>query len=173
MEDVVIRPSILQITNATEIFIFNQTVDEPSRCPITLEDFTDNDVITRIKHCRHTFSTAAINNWFNNHVRCPVCRYDIRDFTPPSDISNNNPPSDISNNNDDAMDIEPENGSIESTMQDLTTEITNIMANYFTENIGSTLRDLSNNTIYHFDIPIVTTTTSYMEDDIQDDASVE
>ena len=166
LQDVVVRPTAQQITNAIETFVFNEIDDEPSRCPITLEDFTDDDIITRIKPCGHTFSTPAINNWFNNHVRCPVCRYDIRDYMASTDNSNN-PITDISNN---TMPSDNNNTSIETTMQELTTELTNMMANYFTNNLVTS--NPSSNAVYRFEIPIVTTTT-YTEDEIQDDMEVD
>jgi len=55
-------------------------------CPISMDDFNDNDMVTVIRHCGHTFHTESIMNWFRSNCRCPVCRYDIRDFT--SNVSN-------------------------------------------------------------------------------------
>ena len=54
--------------------------DINNRCPITLEDFQENETVCQIKHCRHTFKEQSLRNWFQNNVRCPVCRYDIRDY---------------------------------------------------------------------------------------------
>jgi len=49
-------------------------------CPISMEDFNDNDMVTVIRHCGHTFHTENLMNWFRTNCRCPVCRYDIRDY---------------------------------------------------------------------------------------------
>jgi hypothetical protein len=46
-------------------------------CPITQEEFTNNDQVTIIKNCGHIFKTRAINNWLFEHQTCPVCRYNI------------------------------------------------------------------------------------------------
>ena len=82
-QDVVIRPTQEQIENATEQIVFRSSEDEThARCPITLEDFQDGDTVTRICHCGHTFQNTALSNWFTTNVRCPVCRYDIREWTP-------------------------------------------------------------------------------------------
>ena len=56
-----------------------------------MEDFQENENVCQIKHCRHTFKEEAIKNWFQRNVRCPVCRYDIRDYFEEQivDISNN------------------------------------------------------------------------------------
>ena len=46
-----------------------------------------NDEVTQIIYCGHIFSKNSIRQWFQHNVRCPVCRYDIRDFGIPT---NNN-----------------------------------------------------------------------------------
>ncbi len=51
-----------------------------TQCPISMEDFDDNDMVTVIRHCGHIFQTEHIMNWFRSSCRCPVCRYDIRDY---------------------------------------------------------------------------------------------
>ena len=47
-------------------------------CPISLERFTDDSYVTQLNHCGHLFNTNELNTWFENNVRCPVCRHDIR-----------------------------------------------------------------------------------------------
>lgn len=68
-------------------------------CPISMDDFNDNDMVTIIRHCGHIFHTENIMNWFRSNCRCPVCRYDIRDYN--SNVSSQffNNTQDISNNN--------------------------------------------------------------------------
>jgi len=46
-------------------------------CPITQEEFTNNDQVTIIKNCGHIFKTHAIKDWLYQHQTCPVCRYNI------------------------------------------------------------------------------------------------
>lgn len=43
---------------------------------------------TRILHCNHFFHGNCINEWFEQSPRCPVCRYDIRDYQPPAPPAN-------------------------------------------------------------------------------------
>lgn len=90
LSPVIVRPSQQQIQNATEEI--NNTDTSHLICPITQETFEENTSIVRIRHCQHCFSREALLNWFNRSVLCPVCRYDIRDF------SNNSIPTDSSNN---------------------------------------------------------------------------
>jgi hypothetical protein len=79
-EPVVVRPTNAQITNATRTFNYTTDLSNNIRCPITLEEFQEHDVVCEIKHCRHLFKENSIMDWFQRNVRCPVCRYDIRDY---------------------------------------------------------------------------------------------
>lgn len=89
MTPVPVFPSTRQVVNATEILRFGD-IEQPlnDSCPITMESFTENDSVCRIKHCKHIFKERALYNWFVEHVGCPVCRFDIRD-----DEANENVPN--------------------------------------------------------------------------------
>ena len=82
-----IRPTELQIEIAT-INIFYRTITRPlnASCPISLEPFAENEIVTMIRFCNHIFKPGQINTWFQHNCRCPVCRYDIRNYA--SAISN-------------------------------------------------------------------------------------
>ena len=82
LEPVVIRPSEQQISNATRITRFNDMIRPVNTvCPITLLEFQDSDEVMMILHCGHVFMPNELNNWFQCNVRCPMCRYDIRNYT--------------------------------------------------------------------------------------------
>lgn len=90
MENVIVAPTTEQIENAVESVYFNE-IGTNTRCPISLEDFNPFDDITRIRHCGHMFKSHSLETWFRRNVRCPVCRYDIRDYVRPEtqvDVSN-------------------------------------------------------------------------------------
>jgi hypothetical protein len=102
--NVAVRPTNRQILDATEIIIYNEneTYNNTS-CPITMEEFSHEEQICQIRHCGHNFREDALRNWFTTNVRCPVCRYDIRDYNvvaenAENDLSGNTSVSDISNN---------------------------------------------------------------------------
>jgi hypothetical protein len=79
---VVVRPTTEQINIATELLDYSdETHQINTNCPITLEEFQNGEQVRRIKQCGHVFKEPAIQNWFSEHVRCPVCRYDIRDYS--------------------------------------------------------------------------------------------
>lgn len=80
-EDVVVFPSATHIDLATETIQYTRELPHSS-CPITLEPFHEGEQICRIIHCGHIFKETSIREWFQRNVRCPVCRYDIRTFSP-------------------------------------------------------------------------------------------
>ena len=95
-ENVIVAPTSQQIEDATEDIAFteeNYDLINETRCPITLEDFQENQTLVRIRRCGHVFSQEPFRNWFRQSVRCPVCRHDIRDNIPvresiPSTLNN-------------------------------------------------------------------------------------
>ena len=93
--NVEVFPSTEQINNSTEIVTFDN-IENPQNttCPIRNENFNRNDIVIRINHCGHIFFPNEFYGWFRNHVRCPMCRHDIRDSS--NNITSNNT-LDISN----------------------------------------------------------------------------
>jgi hypothetical protein len=86
-----IFPTPRQIDNATRALRYGD-IESPVTdvCPISLERFNDDDNVRQIRHCGHIFSDNALTEWFRSNVRCPVCRYDIRNYTGNNDASNIN-----------------------------------------------------------------------------------
>ena len=82
MENVIVRPSEEQLRNSTRSIIYspNNTHINNNTCPITLEPFEEQQMLTQIMYCGHVFSQEGISRWFESNVRCPVCRYDIRNY---------------------------------------------------------------------------------------------
>lgn len=165
-EDVIVSPTRREIENAIEVFNYTESESQPHRnCPITMEDFVINDRVSRIRHCGHTFREEAINNWFRLNVRCPVCRYDIREYrnNDTIDISNNDT-TDISSNN-----IDISNSSINT--DDITTRVTNELTSLLTHALQSQLQSNTNsqNQYFSIDIPMSVTSTYENEYDEDDD----
>jgi len=79
--NVPIIPTRQQILTATRDIQFGD-IENPinTTCPISLETFQESDMITQILHCGHNFNTRQLNTWFQSNVRCPMCRYDIREY---------------------------------------------------------------------------------------------
>jgi len=83
-DNISVAPSRTQIENSTRIVQFSEiTSPINSSCPITLERFDETSSVTQILHCGHIFTPSGIDSWFQSNVRCPVCRYDVRDYRAP------------------------------------------------------------------------------------------
>ena len=104
-----IYPTQAQIEAATRNVCYCDIVNPINReCPISLETFTDTDMVSVIRFCGHIFKTNQLHTWFRSNCRCPVCRYDIRNYN--SNSSQNyfeeaGPSLDVSNN---SIELEPE-----------------------------------------------------------------
>ena len=87
LQPVEIYPTQSQIETATRNVRYCDIAGPLNNsCPISMDNFNDNDMVTVIRHCGHVFHSEHIMNWFRSNCRCPVCRYDIRDYNP--NISN-------------------------------------------------------------------------------------
>jgi len=94
-----IFPTPSQIESATRVTRFSDIITPlNSACPITLENFNDNDQVLMIRHCGHIFSSTGLTSWFRSNCRCPVCRYDIRNYVSINNISDISGNVDISSN---------------------------------------------------------------------------
>jgi len=101
-DPVEIYPTPGQIETSTRITLYRNILRPiNTSCPISLENFNDSDLVTVIRHCGHIFNTHEVNYWFRNNYRCPVCRYDIRNYNSTESITNvqpdNNPDVEINN----------------------------------------------------------------------------
>lgn len=103
-EDVIVRLTTEQINLATEGLVYsNDMIFINTQCPISLDEFSEGELVRRISHCGHTFREAAINRWFETNVRCPVCRHDIRDISNNIPNNINEPDNIIDNSNGDVV----------------------------------------------------------------------
>jgi len=76
-----VYPTQSQIETATRVTRYGDIIQPiNTQCPITMENFNDNDMVTVIRPCSHIFHTDNLMNWFRSNSRCPVCRYDIREY---------------------------------------------------------------------------------------------
>ena len=81
LEDVVIRPTQETIQHSTHTILYgNITTPQNQTCPISLTQFEDDTLVMRIRHCGHLFIPSELALWFEQSVRCPLCRYDIRNY---------------------------------------------------------------------------------------------
>jgi hypothetical protein len=153
-QDVIVRPTEEQINNATEIFNYVSGEYVHTNCPITLDEFRENESVCRINHCGHMFRETAIKNWFQQNVRCPVCRYDIRteNETEPGDDENEETTMDIVNNEAPQPSIPtPRNVPIDRFYTSISNGVQSILQNYLDRDFAL---DTSHNHVFSFEIPI-------------------
>tara|TARA_B100001063_G_scaffold246986_1_gene289095 strand:+ start:4437 stop:5735 length:1299 start_codon:yes stop_codon:yes gene_type:complete len=96
-----IRPSISQVRRSTRIMLYNELDSSRNQtiCPITRENFTPDTSIMQIIPCGHIFSELSLRRHFRFSSRCPLCRYDIRDYHEDSSSDDNNTPENITSTN--------------------------------------------------------------------------
>jgi hypothetical protein len=120
---VVVRPTNDQIQNASRVIRYGD-IDNPlsESCPISLDEFNDDDQVRQLLPCGHLFHQNQFQEWFENNVRCPVCRYDIRNYRP---LSRRNTP----NNYTSEQTSEPQTASSSTTSSSSTSTPTPIPSN--------------------------------------------
>jgi hypothetical protein len=80
-DPILIYPTASQIETATRRVLYRDILTPINNsCPISMDDFNDNETVTIIRHCGHIFNSDELTTWFQSNCRCPVCRYDIRNF---------------------------------------------------------------------------------------------
>jgi hypothetical protein len=151
--NVIVRPTIEEIDRASRIIRYGDIENPLSEsCPISLEYFNNDDLIRQIIHCGHIFCQNSFQTWFNSNVRCPVCRYDIRNTSSTSPTSINATPSNnTSTPNNTPSNNSPSNNattnnipSTSSTNSNLFTNV-NVTRNPETNQIDQVAFDLTNN----------------------------
>jgi len=168
-----IYPTQTQIENATRIVRYSDIISPNNNsCPISLEPFRDDDYVSVIRFCSHIFNTEQLNIWFQSNCRCPVCRYDIRNYSQSNnnnyrgiqnnylnniynirntDASNNN--IDASNNNIDVsnnnIDVSNNDTNMYNNMDRLFINATNSLSDYLlnSDASGNNTSDLFSNEI--------------------------
>ena len=134
--NVIVRPTNEQIDNASRIIRYGDIENPLSEsCPISLEHFNNDDMIRQIIHCGHIFCQTSFQTWFNSNVRCPVCRYDIRNYrsSPTVNTPSNNVPT---NNNVPSNNTEEDNNPFSNF---------NVVRNPETNQIDQIAFDITNN----------------------------
>jgi len=98
---------VLDPKNKSELKIHTYNEDTEhlnNKCPITMHNFKNDDIITKLP-CNHLFDSDAIEEWvLNSKATCPVCRHqlkhtkEVKITSEPPPSQNNDISNDISNN---------------------------------------------------------------------------
>ena len=59
-------------------------------CSICFQPLETNNIVRTISRCNHIFHRECIDQWFEDNITCPICRYDIRTDIEPIPTNQNN-----------------------------------------------------------------------------------
>jgi len=135
-------------------------------CPISLEPFQEGDVVCEIRGCRHKFKRPPLMNWFRRNSRCPVCRFELRNYSEPAThpiVAESADHGETSNNTESATfgesPTDPGDDETPAVEADLNTN--QEISNAFTSMIQTLLQnqtinssDMSGNLLYEFQFPL-------------------
>jgi hypothetical protein len=152
-----IYPTESQIEIATRRVRYSDIIFPINRsCPISLENFTDDELVTVIRFCGHIFNTSELNTWFRSNCRCPVCRYDIRNYNNNNNnnISSENFLNQTNNTSSNQQEVVNENRNSETSEERNTSEInynnSTIPPNYINNFVDNMLNEFNFNNIDNF-----------------------
>ena len=154
-QNIVVRPTPEQIDTGTHLVPYQPNSENThTSCPITLEEFQEGEMVRQIRHCRHSFQEQALQNWFRANVRCPVCRYDIRDYIVGT---SERPDATTEPSPEDPLPLPQENNNngpgyqsiLQQITQNFASDINNILSENFHPNSPS---DNSGNLIFEFQV---------------------
>ena len=147
-----VYPTQSQIEAATRRVRYCDIISPINRsCPISLENFEDSEMVSVIRHCNHIFRTEELNTWFRSNCRCPICRYDIRNyntnaatssFFQQEDASGNNVSSssnNVSSNNNIRLTPFANSNSSNPTDRMINTVLTSFLNDYTTDASGNNI----------------------------------
>ena len=105
-DNVPVVPTEEQIDNACDMITYSQDASGQQMCPISLTRFNNGQQVMRIRQCGHVFIEENLRHWFTLNPRCPICRYDIREYL----NSNNNENDENKDDNEDEDENKDDNG---------------------------------------------------------------
>jgi hypothetical protein len=84
-----VRPSAAQVRRATRTLLFRDISNNTQTiCPIDRDNLQPDDTVLQIIQCGHFFRDTCLRRHFRGNAKCPLCRYDIRDYNPTRNTAN-------------------------------------------------------------------------------------
>lgn len=73
----IIKQLTYSTSNENQSQFQSQSQSQTNRCPISLEEFEEGELISQLP-CNHVFKQDAIQNWLETQkAECPVCRFKL------------------------------------------------------------------------------------------------
>ena len=164
VQDRVPFPTASQFEIATRCVRYCDIVSPRNvQCPISLENFNDNDTVTVIRHCGHIFNTEQLTTWFRSNCRCPICRYDIRTYISntssqtSADEEQNEETTQQANSNNVSNNLNRQNSfeEMDEERNNSFDSIINVLTSSLSQDQLLGMQDLSSNLIYDSSDPNV------------------
>ena len=90
MEPIHVIATAEQIAGGSTLTAVTAPMESP--CAICQEDIRVSEVIRKLNTpCNHAFHKTCIDRWLSQHIRCPVCRRDMRELTHSTEQSSTGP----------------------------------------------------------------------------------
>jgi hypothetical protein len=77
LRPVIIRPTEEQLAQNT--YVYRSEVSHNENCSICQDPMEAGQETRTILACSHCFHRECIDRWFQENVRCPTCRHDVRE----------------------------------------------------------------------------------------------
>jgi hypothetical protein len=77
LEPVTVRPTQQHLEENTTLTRLTETHSD--NCAICQDPMENDQMMRTILYCGHAFHQSCVDVWFNESVRCPTCRHDIRE----------------------------------------------------------------------------------------------
>ena len=67
--------------------------EEVAHCSICLGEYEDGESLVRLP-CSHVYHDECVSSWTNNHIRCPLCNFDLESASGDTATTISSPPED-------------------------------------------------------------------------------
>ena len=139
-----IRPNIRQIRSSTRILQYRDISSNQTICPIRRESFEQDQSVMQILQCSHIFDELSLRRHFRFSSRCPMCRYDIRDYELDMD---NSTTSNYSTTYSRSYNTEPFGEIISQESRSIINDLNTAVENALRNTIGNQETDLSSSIV--------------------------
>ena len=149
---VTVRPSNEQLETASRLVRYGD-IDTPlsEACPISMDRFNVDDQVRQIHHCGHLFVPSQFDEWFQSNVRCPVCRFDVRNHTTQTTHRNASQQASVGAETDAQTNTSTNASHVDMSNNEITDNILNTLSNRLFESLLNPLSNENSNDRFLFD----------------------
>ena len=158
------------LLSESELIVYNDdTRDQFSeeRCSICSENYSNGDIIRKIRRCGHYFHQSCVDRWFGTNSTCPICRGDINNEINNSTHDNNDDDDDNVNNHEPTTsNTSTDNASTSNTSTDNASTSNTSTSNTSNDNTSTSNTSTSNTSTSYLSNILNSTSSDYTLSDI-------